>query len=308
MKKVLFILFIFGILLFIIIVLLWQPKEQNERIPLPKKIEQPIENIIQYEKPRTLRYGFILKNTSNRLIKKADFWAYAPVKQTASQKVEQIKTSISHELLTDILGNQTLHFLLTNIPPYGSQVINITVELMLANEPNPIEETHQSWFLGEEPFVEISAASLQATAKKLAKKEPLQTSRHIFNWVARHIKYAGYIRENRGALYALREKSGDCTEYMYLFIALARLNGIPARGLGGYVYRDDAFLKPEDYHNWAEFYVDGQWQLADPQNKVFMDKQSDYIAMRIISELSNFNGRFWSSDKKLTVKMNIIHK
>jgi transglutaminase-like putative cysteine protease len=267
-------------------------------------IEKPIKKEIlknQYEIPRTLRYSFNLKNTGNQLIKKAEFWAQAPVKQTATQKVIQIKTSHSHEILTDNLGNQTLHFELTNIPPYAARKINITTELKLAKTINPIQKKLK--FLEEEPFIQVSHSEIQTIAKKLGTNKPLVTIENIFNWVAKHIQYAGYIPENRGALYALRQKRGDCTEYMYLFTALARANGIPARGLAGYIYKQDTVLKPQDYHNWAEFYLDGKWQLADPQNKVFMDKQSDYIVMRILSPKEK-TSRFWSSNERLKIKMN----
>jgi len=289
-----------------------EPVDKTVENTVPSSaVKEPVEKVAervpsQYDIPRTVRYRFTLKNTGNRLLKKAEFWTYAPVKQTATQTVKHIKASHAHEILTDSLGNQVLHFVFTNIPPYASKLVSVTAELMLAQEVNPIQADNQQWFLGEEAFIEIAHPKIQAVAKMLRTKEPVRTSRRILYWVARHIQYAGYIRENRGALYALREKRGDCTEYMYLFTALARVNGIPARGIGGYVYSDDALLKPDDYHNWAEFYWDGSWQLADPQNKVFMDKQSNYIAMRIISEHSNLAGahRFWYSGEGLSVRMN----
>jgi transglutaminase-like putative cysteine protease len=311
MKK--FLIFGAMLLMVLILIIVWQLKPSDDILPpisSPQSIsvKEPIKEIIssQYEIPRTVRYHFTLKNTGNRLLKQAEFWAYAPVKQTATQKVIHIKASHAHDILTDRLGNQVLHFVFANMPPYASKVVSVTTELMLAKEVNPIQENNQQWFLGEEPFIEISHPKIQAVAKRLKTKENSRTSRKIFNWVARHIQYAGYIRENRGALYALNKKSGDCTEYMYLFTALARVNEIPARGIGGYIYSDDALLKSEDYHNWAEFYLDGKWQLADPQNKVFMDKQSNYIAMRIISEQSNLakSHRFWYSGEGLSVRMN----
>ena len=89
---------------------------------------------------------------------------------------------------------------------------------------------------------------------------------------------------DRGALYALKYKKGDCTEYMHLFAALCRVNNIPARGIGGYICRGNCILKPSGYHNWAEFYDAGTWYSVDPQNKVFMKNSSDYIAMRIIGD------------------------
>ncbi len=318
------ILFTVGILLIVVVLaIVWQFKRADDSPPVPSPLEpvtepiqpsqsvqesEPVKRAVQsqYKIPRTVRYRFTLKNTSNRLLEKAEFWTYAPVKQTATQQVTGINASHAHELLTDNLGNQVLHFVLTHIPPYASKLVTITAELMLAQETNPIQETHQQWFLMEEPFVEISHPEIQRVANRLKTTDDLRTSRKIFHWVARHIQYAGYIRDNRGALYALQQQRGDCTEYMYLFTALARANGIPARGLGGYVYADDAILKPDDYHNWAEFYWADKWQLADPQNKVFMDKQMNYIAMRIISEYSDIasSHRFWYSGEGLSVRMN----
>jgi len=316
-------LFTVGILLIVVaLAIVWPLKRADEGPPVPSSFppmtepikpsqsvqEPPVDGTVQnpYKIPRTVRYRFTLTNTGNRLLENAEFWTYAPVKQTATQQVMRINASPAHEILTDSLGNQVLHFTLINIPPYASKLVTITAELMLAQNINPIPENHQQWFLAEEPFVEISHPEIQRLAKRLKTTDDLRTSRQIFNWVARHIQYAGYIRDNRGALYALQQQRGDCTEYMYLFTALARVNGIAARGIGGYVYADDAILKPDDYHNWAEFYWADKWQLADPQNKVFMDKQMNYIAMRIISEHSKIarSHRFWYSGEGLSVRMN----
>jgi hypothetical protein len=94
---------------------------------------------------------------------------------------------------------------------------------------------------------------------------------------------------------------------MSLFAALCRAKKIPARGIGGYVCSGDSILQPGSYHNWAEFYEAGAWRIADPQKKVFRNRPSDYIAMRIIGESSKnpmgeFN-RFRSSGDGLEVKM-----
>ena len=69
---------------------------------------------------------------------------------------------------------------------------------------------------------------------------------------------------------------------MYLFIALARLHGIPARAVGGYVVAESQIVRPAEYHNWAEIYLDGAWHVVDPQKRVFRERQADYVAMRII--------------------------
>ena len=112
------------------------------------------------------------------------------------------------------------------------------------------------------------------------------------------------------AAYALNNKKGDCTEYMYLYSTLARIAGIPSRGIGGYVYKEDTVLKPEEFHNWSEVYINKAWHVVDAQNGIFMDDQSHFIAMRIISravpDLLNLKNthQFSTSTKDITVNMN----
>src|SRR5437868_14904954 len=98
-----------------------------------------------------------------------------------------------------------------------------------------------------------------------------------------NVKTQTYIPKDRGALYALTERTGDCTEFAYLLTALSRADDIPARPIGGYVFKGNAVVKAVDYHNWMEFFVDGYWQIADAQRQVFMQSESDYVAMRIIA-------------------------
>ena len=62
----------------------------------------------------------------------------------------------------------------------------------------------------------------------------------------------------------IKNKVGDCTEYAQLFVALARLNNIPAREVGGFAYGYD---EPESSfygHAWAEVWIDNKWVEVDP--------------------------------------------
>jgi len=126
--------------------------------------------------------------------------------------------------------------------------------------------------------------------------------------VTGNVRYSGYAGRDRGALYALEHRKGDCTEYANLFVALCRANGIAARPIGGYVCPQSGVLKARDYHNWGEFYEDGSWKLADPQNRVLRQNPADYIAMRIMhasedDPMGPYN-RFRFKGEGLKVRMN----
>lgn len=66
------------------------------------------------------------------------------------------------------------------------------------------------------------------------------------------------------AVYACDSKTGNCTDFHALFIAIARSAGIPARFAVGFTIppaKDDGVI--EGYHCWAEFLADGKWVPVD---------------------------------------------
>lgn len=203
------------------------------------------------------------------------------------------------------MGNQIIVIHFNAFTPYSTQIIKIKAELLLSEEPNQLK-VDGNCFLSSEEYVESNQVDIMGLAQSLGGSTVAETSGHIFNWVSENIKDSGYVQRPRGALHALREKKGDCTEYMYLFMALCRANAIPARGIGGYICSENLVLNPSQYHNWAEFYEKNKWQISDPQNKRFCESGSHYIAMNIIgkkSKLPNFD-RFYITDDRLSAKMN----
>lgn len=243
---------------------------------LPSKDEQ-VEQAVQ----RVIQYGFEVRNSSNTLAKDVDFWTYAPVKRTSSQKLERLTVSYPHELIEDKLGNQIVHIHFDFIPPFSSKIVNVQAELMMSDELYGVDLKDQSLYLGAEKFIEVNHPDIQKAAKAFSGHH-LSDVKSIYQWVANHVQGVAYVREDRGALYALNHKSGDCTEYAYLFTAMCRAKGVPSRVLGGYVMAENGKLSAESYHNWSEFYYDGVWNVSDPQMKVFMQQPSRFVTMNII--------------------------
>jgi transglutaminase-like putative cysteine protease len=262
----------------------------------------------EYSIPRQVQYHFTLQNKSNRLLNHAEFWTYAPVKRTATQHCSRIQSSHPYKLITDVLGNQILIFTFNEFLPYGTRIITVKAELLVSHRANPMVVSDVETFLKPEAYIESDNPELCRLAKTLKDTTPLKTAERIFQWIVDNVHYAGYLRNDRGALYALRHRQGDCTEFMYLFAALCRSNNIPARCMAGYICKENIILKPATYHNWAEFYIDGEWSISDPQKKIFMKGASNYIAMRLIGISTKdpalqFN-RYGFKGEGLKVKMN----
>lgn len=256
---------------------------------------------------RQIQYSFALQNKADHVLKKAEFWTYAPVKQTATQQCIHIEASYPYQLITDDLGNQILSFTFENLPPYTTKIITIRAKVQFSEISNQLPEKDTSVFLRAEESLESDDPELSQFAKRFQGPEPGEVAENIFHWITENVKYIGYVKNNRGALYAFKNRQGDCTEFMNLFIALCRADNIPARGIGGYVCNESSFLKPSGYHNWAEFFEDGLWRIADPQKKALRSNQDKYMAMTIIGEspqnpIGKFS-RFRFSGDGLSVRM-----
>jgi len=234
---------------------------------------------------KVIQYGYSLKNTKNKVLPKAEFWCYAPVATTAFQQLLSLETSRPYEMIEDDSGNQILHFTFLDIPPFSTKIIHIQSNMEFRSKPKSIPVTDPQHFLQPEEFIQSDHPAIIRLAGKLKGKNILQTVSNIFNWVAGEINYIGYLRNERGALYAFQQKKGDCTEFAALFVALCRANKIPARMIGGYICSANCILRAGEYHNWGEFYLDGTWRIADPQKKVFMKDESQYVAMKMIGNV-----------------------
>ncbi len=230
---------------------------------------------------RHIAYSYTLQNESGETIKDAQFRTYAPVKQTPTQKCTRIAASHPYKTITDKAGNRILQFDFQEFPAYAVKIVTIEADLLLSKEPAKEKGKDLTAYLKAERFIEKDAPAVRKKAKELAAKGSLQTARSIARWIPENVKYSGYTGADYGALWALSQRQGDCTEYMYLFAALCRANSIPARCLEGYICEESIVLKPGMFHSWAEFHHDGAWRVADPSNRKFMQDQHNYIVMRI---------------------------
>jgi len=268
------------------------------------KVEK--EQIPVYPLSRHVQYSFTLRNRSSYLQENIKFNVRAPVKQTASQLCVKLDSSHAYELITDNAGNRIMRYTFDRLPPYSTRIVKIGVSMKFSPTPNRLPETSMKIYLEPQPYCESQHREIRQLAATLRKEKEEDTAADIYGWVCAHVKYAGYLKHPRGALYALRKGRGDCTEFMYLFAALCRANGIPARCIGGYVCKKDTILHPGGYHNWAEFYLHGRWWVADPQNRVFKKLGDRYLALKIIvPDVPENRFEIFSSNlKDMDIKMN----
>jgi len=121
--------------------------------------------------------------------------------------------------------------------------------------PEPLMQSNNSQIISKAHNVTDKSTTIPESASK------------IYSFVTKHLRYV-IQDEERGAVWALENGVGDCSEYSYLFVAMCRAIGVPARVQAGFAFHYSSETL-EDGHMWAEYYlenygwipVDATWQL-----------------------------------------------
>lgn len=232
------------------------------------------------ETTRQLRFVLTLLNPRTKTLFDQVLWMYVPIKHGAAQDIVSVETQANHSVDTDTLGHNILKIQLAELPPLAQRVFSLTVNVAVYSTPRQMTLSLSENWLEAEAYTEVGDHRIQALALQLRGETPRQTARNIYDWVASNVAYAGYVADDLGALYALTEKKGDCTEYAFLVVALARASQIPARMVGGYVIDRNSAPRADEYHNWAELYLEGTWQIVDAQKQNWLQPCDQYIAFR----------------------------
>jgi hypothetical protein len=113
---------------------------------------------------------------------------------------------------------------------------------------------------------QVNSELVQSTARKIVgdEKNPYWIARKIFDWVIGTLEYelvGGWdVPET-----LIKRGTGSCSEYAFLFIALCRAAGLPARYEAGIAVRGDDVSVDDVHHRWAEVYLPGYgWVPIDP--------------------------------------------
>jgi transglutaminase-like putative cysteine protease len=263
-----------------------------------RDMAQPVE--------KTLRFTYTLSNTSGELIPQAHFIAMIPLEIEGAQHIESVVATDTYEFVPQKDMSKSLQFTLKNFPPYATKIISITVKLTLdavAKEDFMV----RNQYLHTQDYIETHSAAVTSLATPLKNKKSYLGAKATYEWLVNNIADAGYVSDNKGAQYALEKRTGDCTEHMYAFVALARANKIPARGLAGFVVPHAAgILNSADYHNWAEFFDGKKWILVDSQKKVFDAQYQDYVVTRVLGTEDDSAlpaSRFVMTDARIKVSL-----
>jgi len=112
----------------------------------------------------------------------------------------------------------------------------------------------------------IDNPSIKGVARKIigSEKNPYWIARRIHKYVIENVRYEAAGGWDAAPV-ILKRGTGSCSESVFLFIALCRAAGLPARFEAGSLIRGDLTSIDYDNHRWAEVYLPKYgWVPFDP--------------------------------------------
>ncbi len=241
------------------------------------------------------------------------------------QDVVSVKiTPSDYEIVTDELGNRYASFEFRNVRRGERieilteyQVKSTAINFALSDCRGGALPASVKRYLEPASLIESDDATIRALADQLTegKADPCEILSSIYDYVRTEIEYVANTAEDKGALWALQNGKGDCTEFSCLLVALCRAAGVPARWVLGITYADN----PDDLiHSWAEVYLQGiSWVSVDPtwgrfpadRDRYLAGSTEDKLILTRGTNLSPLEGEFhyyyewWWGERKASVEL-----
>ena len=165
----------------------------------------------------------------------------------------------------DSSNNTYIYWQINNVLP--GNIFKAKIEYsILSFDVQYVIDTHlvgnystKSWlyetYTRPERYIESDDPLIKEVAQSIAENEtnPHILASKIADFVSKHLKYT-VQSEEKGARWALEHGEGDCSEFSYLFTALCRACGVPARVKAGFAFHSNTETT-EFGHMWAEYYL-----------------------------------------------------
>jgi glutamine cyclotransferase len=211
-------------------------------------------------------------------IKSLDVYISLPENRDNQKLLSDISYNVEPaKIVTDKWDHKTALFQFKNINPGEKKAIQMTTEVetydvryFLYPEKmgrlSDIPEDIKSKYLQDEEKYQINHEVIQNTVKKVVGDEqnPYWIMRKLHQFLIDHLYYLMDGAWDMAPT-VINNGHGSCSEYTFVYIALCRAAGLPARYVGSTWDREEKAYLDEVYHRWVEVYLPNYgWIPTDP--------------------------------------------
>ena len=249
---------------------------------------------LAFPKPVQLQVGIVIRATASPL-KGVQGSTPIPIEWPEQQvKVIEEKSSphvrrISYEMVGDTVKRMVVH--IPFVRPGDTAEAIVTFEctryhIMAPGETEKLTIPKRKQippafrkYLGPSPYIETKHSKIRKLAKSIVqeKEGAWNQVEAMYDWVRNNITYKnGPIK---GAYEALKDGEGDCEEMSSLFIALCRVNGIPARTvwIPGHCYPEFYLMDESGEGKWFPCQVAGTRAFGSmPEYRPILQKGDNF--------------------------------
>jgi len=263
---------------------LWAVDYQNDRLyQIKARDDQPFRR--SKERRAKVIFTHQTKNFGPGRIQTLDVHFALPQNRTNQVLASEPQFTPSYkDIVTDRWGQKTAHYRLKNIE--AGKTVSLTMVTTLTSYevqyyifPDRVGgleqvpgEVRQKYLENNEKYQFEHPVIRQAVTAAVGEEQnPYWIARKIFNYLNAHLYYERVGGWNTAPT-VLARGNGSCSEYTFVYIAMCRAAGLPARYVGSVVVRGDDASWDDVFHRWVEIYLPNYgWVPVDPSGG---DKES----------------------------------
>lgn len=230
------------------------------------------------EKNQQVEFSHELRNYGPGTVEDLDVYIALPQNLPGQQILGKPEfSSPPKDFVTDQWGQKVAHFRSGELAAGSIQRVSMTVRARMWNTsyyifPEKVGSLDDipgdigKKYLADDEKFNLKHPSIQkAIAEAVGdEKNPFWIMRKVFNYVIEHMEYELSGGWNTAPA-VLERGNGSCSEYTFVFIALCRAAGLPARYAGSIAIRGDDASLDDVFHRWAEVYLPNYgWIPVDP--------------------------------------------
>jgi len=268
----------------------------------------------EYANSRRLRLNYKFHISGNPLTRIILRFAI-PKDIQFQQAVKDIQFEHEPEIIFLENGNRFAQLHLKNIKNRITTSISMDL-IILKNDLDQLIDLRQvnydisqevlNRYLIAEKYIEIYKSALIKKAEALRGRDTFETLKNIYDFIDSHMSFE-LQSKTYGATHGYNKKIGDCSEYSSLYIALCRINKIPAKWAVGQVVNKGGEVET---HSWLEIWLDDHgWVRMDPTRRDFSNLRNYYVKLvdtdyqpKIINQATTYSWNYWGKACKIILE------